>query len=65
MRKKLKTNRAAAKRFRETAGGIKRRCAFRNHILTKKKTSRKRDLRSPALVHASDLPNVTRLLRGS
>ena len=44
---KMKTNRAAAKRFRKTASG-KFKCghAFRSHILTKKSTKRKRGLRA-------------------
>ncbi len=62
---KLKTNRAAAKRFRKTASGFKFRRAFRNHILTKKTTKRKRNLRSAQPVHPSDVPSVQRLLRGS
>ena len=40
---KLKSHRGAAKRFRKTASGaIKRRGAYRNHILTKKSTKQKR-----------------------
>ena len=44
---KIKTNRAAAKRFRKTASG-KFKCghAFKSHILTKKSTKRKRGLRA-------------------
>ena len=43
---KLKTHRGAAKRFKKTAGGkIKRSSAFKSHILTKKTTKRKRNLR--------------------
>ncbi|WP_415029808.1 50S ribosomal protein L35, partial [Alcanivorax sp.] len=40
---KIKTNRGAAKRFKKTASGFKRKQAFKNHILTKKssKTIRK------------------------
>ena len=41
----MKTHRAAAKRYKVTASGkIKRRCAFKNHILTKKTPERKRRL---------------------
>ena len=51
---KLKTNRGAAKRFRRNGGGgFKRRQGFRNHILTKKSTKRKRHLRAPSKVTAS------------
>ncbi|PRP61514.1 50S ribosomal protein L35, partial [Bacillus halotolerans] len=42
---KLKTNRGAAKRFKKTANGYKRKGAFRRHILTKKSTKTKRQLR--------------------
>ena len=60
---KLKTNRGAAKRFRKTgSGGYKRRQSFRNHILTKKSTKRKRHLRDAAQVAEADVPAVRRLL---
>ena len=42
---KLKTKRAAAKRFRKTANGFKRGQSHRRHILTKKPSKRKRQLR--------------------
>lgn len=59
---KLKTNRGAAKRFRATASGFKSRRSFRNHILTKKSTKRKRHLRANAQVDQSDLRSVGRML---
>jgi large subunit ribosomal protein L35 len=59
---KLKTNRGAAKRFRATAGGFKCRRSFRNHILTKKSTKRKRQLRAMGRVDESDVRAVSRLL---
>lgn len=60
---KLKTNRAAAKRFRKTAsGGFKRGHAFHSHILTKKSQKRKRGLRGTAMVDASDQKSIKRLL---
>jgi large subunit ribosomal protein L35 len=60
---KLKSNRGAAKRFRRTgSGGFKRRQGFRNHILTKKSTKRKRHLRSHALVAEADLKSVRQML---
>jgi len=64
---KLKTNRGAKKRFKRTGTGLlKRRAAFRNHILTKKKSKRKRQLRTPdALVSPHDMKSVNRLLAGS
>lgn len=60
---KLKTNRGAAKRFKKTAsGGFKCNHSHRRHILTKKSTKRKRQLRSPNMVHSSDVRGVARLL---
>ena len=60
---KMKTNRGAAKRFKRTASGkFKRAQSFRNHILTKKSTKRKRHLRSQELVHANDHKQIRRLL---
>lgn len=60
---KLKTNRAANKRFRKTGGGkVKRGQAFRRHILTSKSTKRKRRLRGQAYVAASDRRELQRLL---
>ena len=52
---KLKTKRAAAKRFRKRGGGgIKRGKAFLRHILTKKNTKRKRHLRGTTVAHESN-----------
>lgn len=59
---KMKTKRAAAKRFSAKKNVIKRGSAFRSHILTKKSQKRKRDLRGPQYVHASDVANVKRML---
>ncbi|HHH48987.1 MAG TPA: 50S ribosomal protein L35 [Gammaproteobacteria bacterium] len=60
---KMKTNRGAAKRFKRTAsGGLKRNQSHRRHILTKKSTKRKRQLRSPNMVHDSDVRMVNRML---
>ncbi len=60
---KVKTNRAAAKRFKVTSTGrIKRKHAFKNHILTKKERKRKRRLEKMTLVHPSDEPRVKNLL---
>ena len=48
---KLKTNRAAAKRFKKTGTGkLKRNKAYKRHILTKKTTKKKRDLRKAAMM---------------
>ena len=63
---KLKSNRGAAKRFKETgSGGYKHRAASRNHILTKKATKRKRHLRGMDQIHAADEKSVRRMLAGS
>jgi large subunit ribosomal protein L35 len=60
---KMKTNRGAAKRFRRTAkGGFKRGQSFRNHILTKKSSKRKRQLSMTARIAHSDQKSVRRLL---
>jgi len=63
---KLKSNSGAAKRFRRTgSGGIKRGQSFRRHILTKKSSKRKRQLRSPSMVASCDTSSVNRMLNGS
>lgn len=59
---KLKSNRGAAKRFKVTAGGLKKRRAFRNHILTKKAKKLKRQLRPNSLVNKADVKSVSRML---
>ena len=60
---KMKTNRGAAKRFKATgAGRIRRAKAFTSHILTKKSTKRKRNLRKSALIAEVDTKAVRRLL---
>ncbi len=60
---KMKTNRGAAKRFRRTAkGGFKRASSHLNHILTKKKSKRKRHLGKTLQVADSDVKSVRRML---
>ena len=60
---KMKTNRGAAKRFKVTGSGkIVRRKAFANHILSKKSTKRKRNLRQSVLVHAANFKQVAKLI---
>lgn len=60
---KLKSNRGAAKRFKKTAsGGFKRASSFKRHILTKKPTKRKRQLRGNTMVAHVDTPMVARML---
>ncbi|SFW10786.1 50S ribosomal protein L35 [Nitrosovibrio sp. Nv17] len=60
---KMKTKSGAAKRFKVRAGGsIKRSQAFKRHILTKKTTKNKRQLRGTTGVHASDVVSVRTML---
>ena len=61
---KMKTNRAAAKRFRKTAKGFKRYAANRRHNLGHKDRKRKRHLRSggSSLVNESDVGRLDQLL---
>lgn len=60
---KIKTNRAAAKRFRKTGSGkyvYAKSCG--SHILTKKTTKRKRSLRKSRLIDKADRNQIKRLL---
>ncbi|MBN2862097.1 MAG: 50S ribosomal protein L35 [Bacteroidales bacterium] len=60
---KMKTNPGAKKRFSLTGTGkIKRKHAFKSHILTKKSTKRKRNLTNFGQVDKADLKNVKLLL---
>ena len=60
---KVKTNRGAAKRFKATGSGkIRRRKAFSSHILTKKSTKRKRNLRKSGLIDETNTKSVKRML---
>ena len=60
---KMKTNAGAKKRFKLTGTGkIKRKHAFKSHILTKKSKKRKRNLTYPGLVDKADEQNIKRLL---
>jgi large subunit ribosomal protein L35 len=61
---KLKTNRAAAKRFRKTAKGFKRYSSKRRHNLGHKDRKVKRQARSggSSLVNESDVGRLERLL---
>lgn len=60
---KKKTNSSAKKRFQLTGTGkIKRKSAFKRHILTKKSTKRKRALGHSALVSDGDTKNVKFML---
>lgn len=56
---KMKTKSSAKKRFKFTGTGkIKRKHAFKSHILTKKATKRKRNLTKTGLVHEADVSNI-------
>jgi large subunit ribosomal protein L35 len=60
---KLKTHRGAAKRFKTTGTGkVVRHKANASHILTKKTTKRKRNLRKSGLVDASDVKRIRKLI---
>ncbi len=59
----MKTNSGAKKRFRLTGKGkIKRKHAYKSHILTKKETKRKRHLTHAALVSSADMSRIRLLL---
>ncbi|MDC8006405.1 50S ribosomal protein L35 [Aureisphaera galaxeae] len=61
---KQKTKSSAKKRFKLTGTGkIKRKHAFKSHILTKKSKKRKLALTHDTLVHKSDEDNVKQMLR--
>ena len=56
---KMKTKSSAKKRFKLTGSGkIKRKHAFKSHILTKKSKKRKRNLTKAGLVNKTDVKNV-------
>ena len=61
---KMKTNSGSKKRFALTGTGkIKRKHAFKSHILTKKTTKQKRNLTQTGLVDSVDVKNVKAMLR--
>ena len=61
---KVKTKSGAKKRFKLTGTGkIKRKHAYKSHILTKKETKQKRNLTHMTLVHKADESNVKDMLR--
>lgn len=60
---KLKTKSSAKKRFKVTGSGkLKRKHAFKSHILTKKSKKRKLKLTHDTLVHKADEDNIKRQL---
>lgn len=60
---KMKTKSGAKKRFKVRAGGsVKRSQAFKRHILTKKTTKSKRQLRGTTGVHASNMASINAMM---
>jgi len=60
---KMKTKSSAKKRFRVRPGGtVKRGQAFKRHILTKKTTKNKRQLRGSAAVHETNVASVKAMM---
>ena len=60
---KIKTKRAAAKRFSTTGTGkLKRNKAYKRHILTKKSTKTKRNLRKAAMTDQTNVKNMKKIL---
>lgn len=60
---KVETKRAAAKRFRVTKSGlVKRAKAYKSHILNKKSTKRKRNLRKGTYVSEAEAKNIKVLI---
>jgi large subunit ribosomal protein L35 len=60
---KIKTNRGAAKRFKRTSSGsFKRNASHRRHILTKKSSKRKRQLRAPNTIAKADAAVTRRMI---
>ena len=60
---KMKTSRAAAKRFKKTGTGkLVRNKAYKRHILTKKSTKNKRNLRQDVVVDATNVKNMKKIL---
>ena len=61
---KMKSKSGAKKRFELTGTGkVKRKHAYKSHILTKKSTKRKRNLAYSALVDKTDAANVKEMLQ--
>ena len=60
---KMKTSRSAAKRFKlNGTGKLKRNKAYKRHILTKKTRKNKRNLRKPAMVDATNIKTMKKIL---
>lgn len=61
---KMKSISGAKKRFKKTANGFKRKKAFTSHILTKKSSKRKRQLRGTFGVDETNMKSIKRMLPG-
>ena len=60
---KVKTSRAASKRFKKTGTGeLKRMKAYKSHILTKKSAKRKRNLRQAAMTDATNVKTMKKIM---
>lgn len=60
---KMKSHRGASKRFKKTSSGkLKRKKAYHSHILNKKSTKRKRNLRKATLVSKADEKRVREMI---
>ena len=60
---KIKTNRAAPKRYKKTGTvKLKRNKAYKSHILTKKSTKRKRNLRHATIADETNVKNMKKIL---
>jgi large subunit ribosomal protein L35 len=60
---KMKTSRAAAKRFKKTGTGkLKRVKAYKSHILTKKSSKTKRNLRKATITDSTNEKNMKKIL---
>ena len=63
---KMKTNRAAAKRFKRTGSGrVKRNHAYHGHLFTAKSPKRKRNLRKATMLDGADMARVDKMLAGN
>ncbi len=60
---KIKSNKAASKRFKKTGTGkLRRNRAYKGHILTKKTRKRKRKLRKSTIANHADLRRLRRII---
>lgn len=62
---KAKVHSGAAKRFKKTGAGYKRKSAYKSHILTKMTTKRKRQLRGTSMIDAADKPLIDKMMRAN